>query len=559
VGLVLLAAAAAAAYWLFLRPPAAAASATALEFAPARVGRDGEQATVEIANRGRRPLVVAGLRVAGAAGDDFAVAAEECVGRELGAGQSCAVTLVFRPSAPGRRAAGLEVTSNAPGPPLAVVLAGTGLAPALTAEPQALDFGRVAVGKASGAASLELHNRGSAPVTIARLAVEGSGERSFVWVANGCSGQTLEPQAGCAVRIAFQPRETGDFKAQLRVWSDAPEEPRVVLAGLGVAPGILLQPRALDFGTLRPGQQTEPRGIRVTNTGNAPLTIERVGLEGSGSGGFEIVGTDCAGRTLEGEAGCSVEVRYRPRDAALHRAVVRFRAPGLSRPAEVALEGAALEPRLELAETAIDFGQIVQFGTNERSLALRNAGSAELVLEAIEIEGGGGAFGISDRACPERLAPGAGCTLGLRFSPGRVGAAAGRLRIRHSAPGSPAAVALSGTAVALPAPAAAVEPAAVAFGALPVGERSDIFSVKVKSTGSARLDLGGYEIAGEDAADFAIVQASCEGLSSLQPGSDCTIGLRFRPQAAGRRSARLVIRHGAAGGRALVTLTGEGY
>ncbi len=396
-------------------------------------------------------------------------------------------------------------------------------------------------------------------MTIARMAVEGSGERAFVWVANGCSGKTLEPGESCSVRIAFKPGETGDFKAELRVWSDAPEDPRVVFAGLGVAAGIFLEPGAMDFGRLRPGQQSDARTIRVSNTGNAPMTIESVVLEGPGRGAFEIVRSDCAGRTLEGEAACGVAVRYRPREPARHQAVVRFRSPELQRRAEVAVEGAALEPRIVLSEDAVEFGQVVQFGTDERRLEIRNGGSAELSLESIDVEGGEGAFGIAERDCPERLAPGAECALRLRFSPGRVGAHDARVRIRHNAPGSPT----SRGAARHRRPAAGRQDrrraGGACFPALPVGERSDIRSVKVLSSGSARLPLGGYEITGEHAADFTIVPASCAGLDSLLPDSDCTIGVRFRPQAAGRRVARIIIRHGSAGGRVEVALSGEGY
>jgi hypothetical protein len=215
-------------------------------------------------------------------------------------------------------------------------------------------------------------------------------------------------------------------------------------------------------------------------------------------------------------------------------------------------------PRLALSETLLDFGQVVQYGTNERSLEVRNGGSAPLTLQDIEVSGGGGAYGVARNGCGERVAAGAECSVGLRFSPSRLGGVEGSLVISHDADGSPARVRLLGTATALPAPAATVEPAEVRFGALAVGERSEILTVRLRSTGTARLSLGGYEIVGEHAAEFRVVPASCEGLGSLLPDSDCSIGVRFRPEAAGRRRARLVIRHGA-GGPAQVELVGEGF
>ncbi|MCZ6508213.1 MAG: choice-of-anchor D domain-containing protein [Acidobacteria bacterium] len=557
--LFILLAAGAAGYWFFLRPPKAQASLSLLDFGSTRAGRDGEQATVEISNVGRRPLEIRGVRVGGAAGDDYGIVDDGCTGASLTAEQSCSITLLFRPQASGGSAAGLEISSNAPGEPLGIPLSGTGLAPILTADRQSLDFGRIAVGKASGATVVALSNTGSAPMAVARMAIEGSGESSFVWVANGCSGQTLEAGESCAVRIAFQPREAGQFKAELRVWSDAPENPRVVVSGLGVAPGLFVQPTQIDFGALRPGQRSDARRVRLENTGNAALEISRLELAGADREAFVIEANDCDGKTLGADASCSVELAYRPSEPARHLATLRIRAPALRQRREVRLTGAALAPRLVVSAALLDFGRVVQYGTHERSLKLSNSGSAPLRLESIEIEGGGGAYGISDRGCPRELAAGADCTLGLRYSPSGLGGTEAKLRLRSNAAGSPLLISLLGTATALPKPGIAVEPGELRFEALPVGERSDILTLKVYSTGGARLELGGYELLGENAGDFRIVPASCEGLKSLQPGSDCTIGVRFRPQGAGRRRARIVVRHGASGGSSRVELRGEGF
>ena len=546
-------------YGFFLRPPVAEASVMSLEFDATLVGRQGEVSMLEIRNRGRRRLVVEKLGVVGEASGDYQLTSDGCSGAMLAAEEGCVVELLFAPRAAGGRAATVEIVSNAPDSPLLVALTGSGLAPALAADRSQFDFGRISVGKASAATALKLLNRGTAPLAIARLAIEGSGEASFIWVANGCSGQTLEPGTDCALRIAFQPRETGSFKAELRVWSDAPEDPRIALSGVGIAPGLFIDPAALDFGQLRPGQQSASQTVRLGNTGNAPLVIDRVVLSGAGSSAFELLANSCDGQTLEGDVDCSLAVRYRPREAARHAAVLEIRAPGLRRRAEVALSGAALAPRIAVSETVVDFGQIVQYATNERSVTVSNSGSAPLALDSIEIEGGGGAFGISERGCPELLAVGADCRLGLRFSASRVGAAAGRLSIRHNASAAPTIINLVGTAGSLPQAGVTLSAAEIQFGALAVGERSDFQTIKVRSDGNAKLGLEGYEIVGPNAGDFRIVPASCEGLQTLLPGSDCSIGLGFRPQGAGPRTARLVVRHGAAGGSSEVRLSGEGY
>jgi hypothetical protein len=92
----------------------------------------------------------------------------------------------------------------------------------------------------------------------------------------------------------------------------------------------------------------------------------------------------------------------------------------------------------------------------------------------------------------------------------------------------------------------------------PVGSRSAIATVTVANRGTARLTVGEPRIDGRDAADFQLVPGSCAGAEYLVPGSECTIGLRFTPSAAGNREARLVLPHDAQGGRAGVALAGEG-
>ncbi len=543
-------------YWFFLRPPLAVASVAALGFEPTRVGRESESRAVEITNGGRRSLVVTGVRTST---EEFGVSEDGCTGRALPAAERCTVTVAFMPQAAGPRDGSLIVDSNAAGGAPSIALHGEGRAPELESSPDALDFGRAGVGKPSEAKRLTLVNGGSAPMAIERLALEGSGESSFVWVANGCSGRSLEPKADCSVRIAFQPRTTGSFEATLRVWSDAPEDPRIPVRGTGVAPGLFVDPAELDFGDLRPGQAGPTKSLTVENTGNAPLEIDRVEVTGGSAGAFAVSANDCDGRTLEAEQRCAVSIGYAPREPARHRAALRIRSPSIRQRTEVPLTGALLAARLVLSDTEVDFGQVVQYGTNELEIAVRNTGSAPLRLSRVAIDGGGGAFGIGRHGCGDRLAPGEQCTLGLRFSPSSVGESEGRLSITHDAPGAPAHVRLQGAATALPAPAATVDPRSIDFEQLAVGERSDILTVRVKSTGNALLSLGGYEIRGPQAAEFRVVPASCEGLQSLLPGSDCTIGVRFRPEATGERRATLIVRHGAVGGSTEIALRGQGY
>ncbi len=556
--IVLLLILAAVGYWMLLRPPELVVAPVALDFGTARVGDTGESQRLEIANGGRRELILAEVV---SDSESFVVEATPCLGLPLAARQGCGFEVSFRPQEAGPQTAQVTFDSNAWGRVPLVTLTGTGQAPSLASTPAEVDFGRIGVGKEGEGVTLTFTNRGSATLNLERVAIEGE-DRGFAWLANSCSRKELAPGEGCEVRLGFRPRETGRFEGTLRVWSDAPEDPRIPVRGVGVAPGLFVDPDSLAFGEFSPsslpsGGATEARSLTIENTGNAPLEIERVEVTGGDAAAFSVAGNQCEGATLAPGERCQVGVTYRPGAPARHRATLRVRSPSVQRRTEVALSGALLAPRIRLSTNELDFGQVVQYGTNELELTIANGGSAALALRDLRLSAGG-EFGIARNDCSQQVAPGASCTLRLRFSPSRVGESDGRLAIDHNAGGT-TTVALRGRAAALPAPAARVEPSTVSFEPLPVGDRSDIRTVRLLSTGAARLPLGDVSITGAQAGDFRIVPASCAGLDSLLPDSDCTVGVSFRPGGAGTRRATLVLRHGAAGGRSEVNLSGEGY
>ena len=97
-----------------------------------------------------------------------------------------------------------------------------------------------------------------------------------------------------------------------------------------------------------------------------------------------------------------------------------------------------------------------------------------------------------------------------------------------------------------------------AFGALAQGSSSAIETLTLSNVGAGWLDLRRIAIRGDHAGDFRIVPGTCDGATALAPGGSCSMGLRFSPQAAGRREAFVEIEHGASGSPARVMLTGEG-
>ena len=91
--------------------------------------------------------------------------------------------------------------------PRSAVLVGEGTAPELKASATRVAFGGVRLTE-SGQRSLVLSNRGSAPLELARLSIDGEASRDFALAAEDCPTETaLEP--GDESPMAFVDRADG--------------------------------------------------------------------------------------------------------------------------------------------------------------------------------------------------------------------------------------------------------------------------------------------------------------------------------------------------------------
>lgn len=92
----------------------------------------------------------------------------------------------------------------------------------------------------------------------------------------------------------------------------------------------------------------------------------------------------------------------------------------------------------------------------------------------------------------------------------------------------------------------------VDFGTLRLGEVAQQ-AFEVSNQGQQVLDIEGFEVMGEAAAEFVVAGEDCVG-RPLAQGEVCRVRLAFRPQDSGPRKARLALRSSAAGLRTLPLL-----
>jgi hypothetical protein len=99
----------------------------------------------------------------------------------------------------------------------------------------------------------------------------------------------------------------------------------------------------------------------------------------------------------------------------------------------------------------MSFGLVtVGEASDAQTLTIRNSGDRPLSINAVSIEGSGAPNFTVDQVLDmctgfQLAANGGSCTVGIRFTPIRTGAADARIRVEHDAYINPAQVAVSGT------------------------------------------------------------------------------------------------------------------
>jgi len=430
-----------------------------------------------------------------------------------------------------------------------------------------LDFGEVRIGSTSPPRTLEIRNEGQRSLLITQLVLEDEMAAEFAVVADSCTERKVPAQSQCSVDVAFKPAGSGPRKARLEILSAPPGRPQTVpVIGIGVAGRLNFEPPELDFGQHTVATASSPATMWLSNTGSAPLEIGRIELAGLAGADFVTLADECSTHTLAPGERCSLRYRFIPTAEGERRATVRGASdvaeqePGDEAPAPqgpwLVGIGLAQEPLLRLEPEHLDFeSTLVGESSPPRTVTFTNEGTGPLTIAQLSVEGAQGRFDILPGGCDDgRLEPGTSCSADVVFRPSREGAARAVLEIRHDAGQGLHRVALIGTGTA---PHVFLEPLRLSFGEVPIGKTGGPHTVRIVNSGTGELRVNEVRTRGDDAGSFSASAGSCTG-APLEPGANCTIGVRFQPRRDGPHRAELVIRHSAAEGSQRVPLNGLG-
>jgi hypothetical protein len=180
--------------------------------------------SVTLTNAGNATLNISNVAITG----DFAVQSNNC-GTQVVAGNNCAITIGFTPTAKNSRTGILQLTDNAPNNPQRVTLTGTGMSIALS--PTALNFGPEPVGQATAPQPVTISNVSTASVNLTGFSIGGT-TADYTISGNTC-GSSLAAGTNCSLNVSFNPTKKGARNGKLNIANNGGGAATATLIGTG--------------------------------------------------------------------------------------------------------------------------------------------------------------------------------------------------------------------------------------------------------------------------------------------------------------------------------------
>jgi hypothetical protein len=318
----------------------------------------------------------------------------------------------------------------------------------------------------------------------------------------------------------------------------------------GGDPVLTLSPQPAVVPTTTVGNQSQTVEFELHDESGEEAAIEKVTLEGEDAGEFSFGGSSCG--TLQPGEHCSVLIALKPNSVGAKKSTLYVRFAG-GRPEQTfEVSGESVPPHFRFSPGSHDFGLLpIHSEASRTTIQLENDGAAAAQVGSLSFSGGnsnGFWFGNSD--CWGRwMAPHETCSIEVDFGPSETGSFATQVQVGSGSENFTAAVSGEGGRPN-------VEAAPADFGAVTVGATSATQTIVVSNNGNVPTSFFIGIVAGGDAGSFKLLDENCTG-ALLMPAASCEAHIRFAPQAAGPKSARLAF-FGDSEGGAMIALSGEG-
>lgn len=319
--------------------------------------------------------------------------------------------------------------------------------------PDSVDFGILKVGE-TVSDTVHVSNDGARPLTITnvrRASNPGTTHpQDFIFTPTFALPAILEPGEGIDIALSFTPSGTGDRISELRISSDAPQDPVIIpLHGLGTNPGLRLK-SVHQFRVTKVGAVNEEAidGM-IQNTGTGMLVVTSIEIDGTDRERFSLGDNPPLPLMVPEGTSAALKLRFAPLAPGPKEATIRVFSNAEDLPKEGRLSGIGAEPSLITIPVAAHFDTTMTTRKQEMELRVRNTSGVELVVTDIQLAGADADQFEIEAVLPMRI-PGDGSEPFLvRFTPSSVGIKRADIVITSDAPTSPNSIRVDGTAILL--------------------------------------------------------------------------------------------------------------
>ena len=487
------------------------ASPSSASFGNETVNKTSTPQDFLITNNGTATLQIGLVTLGGNDANQYVESSDGCSHAALNAGQSCTVSLAFRPTSTGaQNDATLDIASDDPGGTFHIALSGSGVAPTVSAGPLSKNFGSQPINSTGAAQTFQIKNTGNAALTITNIALAGADAAEYTMANNTCPSQ-LATNATCTVDVAFAPKTAGQHNnATLNVASDDPSGTFVIpLTGTGLAYTVSVAPQSMDFGNERAGTTTSPQTFVVTNSGSDTLTISSVQLTGADAAQFTTPSNPCT-QPLAPNATCSIDVAFAPTTSGSLTATLDISSDGAPAVDQVSVSGTGILGAITSSMNSHDFGnQRVGTTSAAQRVTVTNTGTDILSISSAVLAGTDDTqYTIANDGCTaQQLRAGSKCTIDVAFKPTSTGSHPdARLDLTSDAANSVVDITLTGTGT-LPTVTSSLS--AHDFGTQRVGTTSAAQRFTIKNSGLGALNVGSVSLTGSGADQYTVLQDRC--------------------------------------------------
>jgi hypothetical protein len=179
-------------------------------------------------------------------------------------------------------------------------------------------------------------------------------------------------------------------------------------------PAAALAPGSWSFGAVPVAAQSSARVFELTDSGDAPLSVFSISIEGADAGQFSTADAPACVGAIQPGASCEFSVFYRPSRTGVHTATVEIATNAASSPDLAILSGTGLAaglpgaPPAQQAKSAIRVGNAFSIGRPRRN---RRRGTARL---PVTLPGPGTVIAAGQRVTKRRVDEAGTVTVAVR-------------------------------------------------------------------------------------------------------------------------------------------------